>query len=532
MKNFFLCLIIVLSLIMNRAAAQGLSRANGIGLRGSFWKMGDNNRVVLVTSIEDQNTVDVGGFGGWLYFFSRLYNNWVFRVDMGAVAAGIHVEQTGINSEIVDISAILTLLMGVQYDLLSIRLSTRIQPYFSAGAGPYWHQAINVENNLLDEDISTAGESTFGGYVGGGLNIPISSFFGLNFDIKYHYVKFNTAKDLSGIEFGMGFCFMFGKKREMFRIKDIRLVVTDIYPAYYQFYNTYPLALVTVENTAGYPIEVNVRSRLLHYSARAKESGFIKLASGETKDLPATAVFGPEIRERVSRGPAVLNIEIEGRAGSTLNREISTQLTVHTRNSWNGEIDKLVFFVTPEDQQIINLSRYIVNKLEHIDPVQSKNIIHAAAIFNELKRRKIQYQHDPNIPFYKDDRVQFAAETLELESGDCDDLVVLYSSLLESVGINTAFVQVINSAENLAHLFILVDSGVEEEQAVRISSNEKRYVIREGISGQETVWIPIETTLISGGFEEAWNSGALYYLQEAIINGGLDKGGVKIVNVD
>jgi hypothetical protein len=475
--------------------------------------------------------VDVDGVGAWLYFFSKIHHNWTMRLEFGAVA-GVHIEHSGSDADIVDVSSILAILTGVQYHLLSPRLSTRIQPYISGGIGPYWHHDINVENNQTMENVLTEGYSTFGGYLGGGVNIPITSFFGLNFDIKYHFVDFNIEKDLSGVEFGFGFSFMFGKRREMFRIKETRLLVRDIYPAIYQFYNTYPLALVKVENSAGYPIEVNIRSTIDPYSTRPNDSGFIRIEKGETKDLAATAVFSPDISRRKSRGPAKLNIEVEGRAGSIHRREVSAQLTVHSRNSWNGEMDKLIFFVTPDDQKILNLSRKIAGKLDKTEPNKPRNLLLAEAIFEELKNMNIRYQSDPNIPFYKDDRVQFASETIELQSGDCDDLVVLFSSMLESLGINTAFVREKNTEEKTAHLYLLLDTGIDESKANMISSNEKRYIIRNKNQGKQNVWIPVETTLIVQGFEEAWKSGALNYLEEVGLNRGLDKGLIQIINVD
>jgi hypothetical protein len=330
---------------------------------------------------------------------------------------------------------------------------------------------------------------------------------------------------------GFGFSFMWGKKREIFRIRGTKLIIQDIYPAYYQFYNTYPLALVTVENTAGYPIEVNLRCKVTPFSSRIKESGFIKIEKGESKDLPATAIFGPEITEIAVREPAVLDIEVEGRAGTTLIQEISSQVTIHTRNSWDGEMDKLRFFVTPDNPKILLYTRRLIEGVaDSLNPA-GKNFLAAKTIFNDLRKRGIRYQSDPNIPFYQDDRVQFANETLDIGSGDCDDLVVLYGSLLESLGINTAFIQVKDPEKSLAHLFLIFDTGIPAENSSLISTNEKRYILRDEESGQKNVWLPVETTLIASGFDKAWDTGALNYLQEAKIRNGISEGWVQIFDI-
>lgn len=156
----------------------------------------------------------------------------------------------------------------------------------------------------------------------------------------------------------------------------------------------------------------------------------------------------------------------------------------------------------------------------------------ARVIFNELTRREIRYQSDPNVPYYKDDRVQFAMETLEIESGDCDDLVVLYTSLLQSLGIKTAFIQVRDPESSMAHLFMMFDTNIPVESAAAISTNEKRYIIREDGRGERHIWIPVETTLLAHGFEEAWQKGALNYLKDAKIRDGLSDGWVQIVDLN
>ncbi|MBN2367254.1 MAG: hypothetical protein JXL67_13880, partial [Calditrichaeota bacterium] len=273
-------------------------------------------------------------------------------------------------------------------------------------------------------------------------------------------------------------------------------------------------------------------SQVSPFSARIKESGFVTIDKGETKDIPVKALFSSNISQVDSRKPAVLDIEIEGRAGVTYKETITEQIIVHSRNSWNGEVDKLGYFVTPDNDEIIQLSREIAGK--GIDSISNepKNLQNARIIFNELGESDIRYQSDPNIPFYQDDRVQFALETLHLGSGDCDDLVVLYASLLESLGIHTAFVQVQDPEKTLAHLYLIFDSGIAVEKARTVSINEKRYLLRENSAGMNIIWIPVETTFIGRDFDEAWNQGALNYLQEAEIRNGLAEGWVRIYDVE
>ena len=54
---------------------------------------------------------------------------------------------------------------------------------------------------------------------------------------------------------------------------------------------------------------------------------------------------------------------------------------------------------------------------------------------------------------------------------------------------------------------------------------------RKNSTGIETIWIPVETTAISRGFDAAWEMGALEYFRDVEYNLGLLRGNVKIVVV-
>lgn len=529
----FLCTLISLTVLLstNGVFAQGMSRSSGIGLRIGSWNVTNHPTRINTSEFGKDAVVDLGGAGVWLYFFSRVYNNWFFEFNLGGVG-GIHAEQTNYIIKNTEVSAIVPVLFGLRYDVLSTRFPTAFQPYLSFGGGPYWITSAKTQEIYSAVQHTVESKLKYGAYTGGGINIVLASWFALNFDLKYHLVDFEFEKDYSGLEFGGGFSLMWGRRREMFQLKDIKPVVSDIYPAYYQFYNTYPLALVSIKNVAGYPIEVNIKSNIRQFSERPKESGFVRIEPGKTKDLPVTAIFGSRLLQAGRREPAVLDIEVEARAGRIVKKEFSAPLTIHSRNAWNGEMDKLVFFVTPDNDEILKLSRAIISEQRSQNNGDVDNFQRAQVIFDELKKLGIHYRRDPNIVFYKDDRVQFATETLNIGSGDCDDLVVLYASLLESIGINTAFIEVRDPEKELAHLYLIFDSDLPANQGQTISSNEKRFVIRTSQTGQNKIWIPVETTLIEQGFEEAWKAGAMSYLQEGIIRNGLESGWVKIIDVE
>ena len=171
------------------------------------------------------------------------------------------------------------------------------------------------------------------------------------------------------------------------------------------------------------------------------------------------------------------------------------------------------------------MNRTIVSELEVDTEQDVESVVKANTVFNTLKEKGIRYHRDPNVAFYRDDRVQFAVETLRLGNGDCDDLVVLYASCLESLGIRTAFVEVKDPKREIAHLYLLFDTGIPPEEGHRISTNEKRFVVRSGNSRFDTIWLPIETTVIDQGFEKAWKLALLPIWRKASFATASPKGG-------
>lgn len=510
--------------------AQGISRSSGLGFRVAFWNItNQTSRFKLTTNSQEvTSTVSMNGFGSYIYYVSRFQSNIFFETHLGAFAAGTW----SYNSDDYDgVSMVIPLLFGLRWDLLPGKLPTSFQPYLTIGGGPYWNTEIQGKSqNVVENEVLVETGMRLGWYAGGGINLTLASWFAFNFDVKHHFINYEMEDDFSGLESSLGFVIMWGAKKEMFQIQNVRVIAQDIYPAYYQFYNTYPIALVTIKNTAGYDIEVNLRSKVQDFSVRPKNSGYFKIRKNRTRDIPVYSLLGAKLHNVSHRRDVVLDIEVEGKAGHKVKKSASAQVTVHSRNAWDGAIDKLGVFLTPEDREIRNYTRSIAQKSDQEPTVQPDNFKMAKAIFSDLVQQNLRYHPDPNIPFYMDDRVQYAQETLERGSGDCDDLVILYATLLESVGIRTAFVEVNDPEKPIAHVYLMFDTGVSPADGFRVSSNDKRYVIRLREGERSTVWIPVEATLINQGFEDAWRSGAMTYLQDGKMRNGLADGWVRIID--
>lgn len=331
-RRLYIILFTLALAALSNINAQGISRSTGLGWRiGAYSKNLGRLSFYFTGTGEDKYS---GSF--FLYFYTRYKNHWYWEFNIGGVGRA-SVKSSSIEES--EVNTLVPMTIGLRNDFIASKNPGRVQPYYSFGLGPY---LVGVENRTFDRVYSETGFK-IGLYGGTGVNVAFTSWFAFNIDLKYHVINLSVVNPANGFNLNFGLSLMWGRKSEMFRIRETKLIITDIYPAYYQFYNLYPLALVNVHNTSGYPIEVNLKSKVSPFSSRPKDSGFIQIEKGESKDLPATVIFDRNITQVSSREPAILDIEVEGRARTTLVKNTSAQIIVHTRNAWNGEVDKLGF---------------------------------------------------------------------------------------------------------------------------------------------------------------------------------------------
>jgi hypothetical protein len=158
--------------------------------------------------------------------------------------------------------------------------------------------------------------------------------------------------------------------------------------------------------------------------------------------------------------------------------------------NWD-EIFSLGAFITSEDPVIIDFSRKAMGFFKN--SVGDDEIVKALKLFIVLKHFPLKYTSDPNGTYRSGtlnnlalDHVQYPRETLLLKSGDCDDLAVLYSALLESLGLPSA----------IAVLSKHVIPLLEVRGATHLPL----------ISFQGKKWLPVDITLLEQGFGKSVQS--------------------------
>lgn len=280
--------------------------------------------------------------------------------------------------------------------------------------------------------------------------------------------------------------------------------LSGIFSNSYKLYERDGLGKVRLTNNTGKPMEnVKVSFTIKNYMDFPSEIKVKRLEPGESQEFPLKTVFNNNILTVTEDTPVqskMVATYFEDGKKKTIGQSQSINLYEKHRLLWS-EHGRFAAFVTPKDPVILNYARSISNQYpDNRDAVQW-----AAAIFGALGVSGVTYMQDPNNPYQVTsgktdtvDYVQYPRETMERKSGDCDDLVALYSTALESMGISTRVIEVPQ------HMLMMFSTGIAADSDGYTMDN--MYVIQDGV-----LWVPVEVTLVGKSFTTAWEKGSETY---------------------
>lgn len=299
--------------------------------------------------------------------------------------------------------------------------------------------------------------------------------------------------------------------------------VNPIYPLYYTYYEEHPTGQVTISNGEKDQItDVQVSFHVPQYMDRPQVTDNVidRLKSGEEVTIPLYALFSKDIFE-VTEG---LTVAGEVRVDYTwLGREFThsepISVDILNRNAMTWDDDrKAAAFVTANNPLVKSYSKNIAANIRSDErEVYNLNFRIAMGLFEALTLHGTGYVIDAQsayVDFSEDgaavDFVQFPAETLAYQAGDCDDLSVLYNAMCEAAAIETAFITI------PGHIYTAFNLGIDKDRVTRLFSDTSNLIERD-----DGFWVPVEITLVEKGFHEAWRIGARQW-QEADAKGQAD----------
>lgn len=324
---------------------------------------------------------------------------------------------------------------------------------------------------------------------------------------------------------------MFGKIREgLARIEGVK-ISQAVYPASATTLAFKPIGTAQIRNVSDRPIQAKATFFVERYMDEPTATHPVTLQPGQVVEVPLTALFNDQVRRVSGQAFRDAAVAVITAADGQQDDAFQTRVLIRGKNAWDGDVLSLRYFVTPDDPAVIKYTRdVLVQSRDSLADVHGslEQFVKARVLINTFAGR-LTYVGDPR---QSADHVQYPEETLALRSGDCDDMTVVFASLLTSIGVPVAFVDVIPPGRpEQGHIYLLFDTGVEPRFGSSITENPKRYVVRTGREGKGTVWVPIETTLITEGFDRAWDRGAQGYYEDVEVGLGLVKGWVRIVDV-
>ncbi|MEE8440887.1 MAG: hypothetical protein V3S41_04130 [Spirochaetia bacterium] len=283
-----------------------------------------------------------------------------------------------------------------------------------------------------------------------------------------------------------------------------------LFPALYRAYERRPVGHAVLRNTGDSPAEhLTVTAILAKYSS---EPAIIMtpraLAASDQVEIDLVLVLSDEIV--ISGGEETLSIEIaveyemegEARAG-----QITVLVPILNRNAIRWDDDRKVgaFMTVVQSPTVMTLAgQAAADTAGAIAAALPRQLLIAMRVLELLRSQGLAYRVDP-ASAYADlsqsegsiDFLQFPTETLSYGAGDCDDLSVLYNSILEAAGVRTAFIT------TPGHIFTAFSLGRGPDEISGIFPDQAEFIVRD-----DRVWVPVETTILSQGFRAAWQVGA------------------------
>jgi tetratricopeptide (TPR) repeat protein len=326
---------------------------------------------------------------------------------------------------------------------------------------------------------------------------------------EYDHQFAATKAQYQGISVHLTAGFNFSQMNQRSRVEIRDIIINPVFPVFYKYYNDNRIGSVTIWNGEDGPVRnVRVSFFVPQYMDAAKECAVIpELKKGESREVPLYALFTRSILGVLEPTKAQAQISVSYSYSERDREAKSTSVAaINHRNGMTWDDDRHVAsFATVNDPAVLMQAKAAAGisrgaGFTSFDTAFRQGV----GVFEELGLFGLHYVPDPNMPYSKSsqneltvDYLQFPIQTLQYKSGDCDDLSILYAAMLEAGGVQSAFITV------PGHIYAAFALGMKPEQAALFFSRSEDLIIKD-----DTVWIPVEVTLVQDGFLRAWQIGA------------------------
>ncbi len=329
-----------------------------------------------------------------------------------------------------------------------------------------------------------------------------------------------TFNKFDGFSFGIGFSghYRFGTDPDAPQaiIRSIKFDIKRfpaVFAAMQSYYVTNPIGTVSITNTEDFAIhDVDVSFFQAGFMDNPTKSAAIpELKAGETVSVDIYASFNDAVFSKNGVTPLTGEITVDYLwRNRPVNQVASVSYDLEDKTALTWDDDRKVgAFITSADSALRNYASAIKQYVkDDLVPNFSDALQAAMQIYYALGELGIIYQIDPTSPFTSAqenpqivDSISLPRDTLTRLTGDCDDLTVTYTSLLETLGIETAFITV------PGHIYAAFNTGVKSKDYRKIYNDKSMTLSIDG-----SLWIPVEITLIgTDDFLSAWRIGIMEF---------------------
>jgi tetratricopeptide (TPR) repeat protein len=288
-----------------------------------------------------------------------------------------------------------------------------------------------------------------------------------------------------------------------------KIDLNDIYPVFYKFYDDHPIGTAVLHNWEKSTVEnVRVSVFVKEYMTDPKEvKGPDTIAAGTDTTIDLYGLFTKDVLSNTESTKVSAHLTVRYTMNGNLVESDTVQtLQVLRRNSLTWDDDrKAAAFVSANDPTAVKFAKNVQSMVQpKTNPVIDPSLQLAMAMHEALTLYGLTYSNDPVATLNSDnktvDYIQFPQQTLDYKGGKCSDFSVLYASMLEAIGVETAFITI------PGHIYMAVALQMSPDIARKTFQNSDDLIYQSN-----KVWLPIEITLRDGGFLKAWQLGAKEY---------------------
>jgi hypothetical protein len=406
------------------------------------------------------------------------------------------------------------------YGALGMAYSSRFTKNFEVAGEASLGLSEAVFPNLDPDE--PRGALTFLGSLGA--RISLNPSYNLSIDVhpNLKYLRsFSPLGRFNGFILGIGFAasYRFGEDPDAPQaiIRSLRvseLEIPPLFAAMQNYYVQHSLGRVTITNTESHTLQdVDIAFFQAGFmDSPTKVTSIPELSAGESRTIDLIASFNQQVFTTEGITPLtgeVIADYISRNKAATQRFSVSYDLHDKTALTWDDD-RKVAAFITPADSALRNYSSFIRQSCkDEVIGGLSEELQTGMQVFSALTEIGCLYQVDPTSPFSTAqentmlvDSISLPRDTLKRATGDCDDLTVLFCSVLETVGIETAYITV------PGHIYAAFNTKVPSREYRSVHPDSSMTL---NVNGE--LWVPVEITMIgTDDFLSAWRRGIEQYL--------------------